>query len=51
MFIEGFSPNLTGPRTAMDPGGRRKGRASKSRLHNLTEVTPRTIAYTCVIVS
>ena len=32
-------------------GGAKKGRSSKSRLHNLTEVTPRTIAYTCVIVS
>lgn len=35
----------------MDPGGPKKGRASKARLHNLTKVTPRTIAYTCVIVS
>jgi len=46
-----FRQIFTGPRTATDPGGAKKGRASKSRLHNLTEVTPRTIAYTCVIVS
>jgi len=32
-------------------GGPKKGCASKSQLHNLTEVSPRTIAYTCIIVS
>ncbi|KAF8814888.1 hypothetical protein BYT27DRAFT_7156659 [Phlegmacium glaucopus] len=44
-----FRQIFTGPRTALDPGATKKGRPSKSRLHNMTEVTARTIAYTCII--
>jgi len=35
----------------MDPGAAKKGCASKSRLHNMVEVTTCTIAYTCIIVN
>ncbi|KAF8804203.1 hypothetical protein BYT27DRAFT_7194949, partial [Phlegmacium glaucopus] len=37
-----FRQIFTGPRTALDPGATKKGRPSKSRLHNMTEVTART---------
>jgi hypothetical protein len=35
----------------MQPRGGSKGRASKSRVHNLTKISARSIAYTCVMVS
>ena len=50
-FSQVFQQIFTGPRTAIDPGAPRKGRTSKSHLHNMTEVTGRQIAYVCVIVS
>ena len=46
-----FRQIFTGPRTTEGPGFGKKGRASKAKMFNLTSVTPRTIAYTCVIVS
>lgn len=50
-MLQVFRQIYTGPRSALDPGATRKGRLSKAHLHNLTEVLPRNIAYTCVIVS
>ncbi|KIM43032.1 hypothetical protein M413DRAFT_26238 [Hebeloma cylindrosporum] len=44
-----FRQIFTGPRTAEGPGSGKKGRASKAKMFNLTSVTPRAIAYTCVI--
>jgi hypothetical protein len=49
--LQVFRQIYTGPRSALDPGATKKGRLSKAHLHNLTEVLPRNIAYTCVIVS
>ena len=51
IFLQVYRQIFTGPRTATQPGAGRKGRASKSRMHNLTQISPRTIAYTCVMVS
>ena len=46
-----FRQILTSLRLALRPEIRKKGRSCKARLHNLTQVTGRKIAYTCVIVS
>ena len=35
----------------MQPGDGSKGHPSKSHVHNLTQISARTIAYTCVLVS
>ena len=50
-FMQIYCQIFTGPRTAMQPGAGRKGHASKSWMHNLTQISPRTIAYTCIMVS
>jgi hypothetical protein len=49
-FLQVYQQIFTGPRSATHPEIAKKGRSSKARLHNLTMVTARTIAYTCVIV-
>jgi hypothetical protein len=46
-----FRQIFTSPSSALKPDTAKKGRPSKARLHHLTTVTGRTIAYTCVIVS
>jgi len=42
---------FTGPATAFIGSGRKGTKASKSKLHGLSSVTPRTIAYAAVQVS
>jgi hypothetical protein len=51
ILLQVFRQIFTSPRSALKPEIGKKGRSCKARLHNLTEVTGRTIAYTCVIVS
>jgi hypothetical protein len=51
IFWQVFRHIFTSPRSALNPDVGKRGRASKARKHNLTSVTGRTIAYTCVIVS
>lgn len=40
---------MTGPSSAIS-GVRAAAKSSKAEIHGLTEVTPKTIAYTCVMV-
>jgi hypothetical protein len=49
--LQVFRQIFTGPRSALKPESGKKGRSCKARLHNLTEVTGRTIAYVCIIVN
>lgn len=51
IVLQVFRQIFTSPVSALKPETAKKGRPSKARLHGLTGVTGRTIAYTCVIVS
>ena len=48
--IQVFRQIFTSPSSALNPETAKKGRPCKARLHNLTSITGRTIAYTCVMV-
>ena len=51
LLFKSFRGYFTSPQSALDPLTTAKGRSSKARLHNLMQVTGRTIAYTCIMVS